>query len=146
MGDRRKRVLVLGGGEAMDRVAAGLVAEGLAVSQVLAPEDAQRLLGKGGFDLVLADGARAEPGAALFRPAGPLPWLVLVPEGQAPHPAYEGAARLTLPAAAGRVAAAVAEAVAAAQPPAGRATRAGASDVAPILPKRKTGEGPRPRT
>lgn len=71
------RVLTLGTGEMLDRVAACLTGEGYAVAQVDDRRHAQRLLKAGGFDIVVADGeSRALP-ELLTATGGARPWILL---------------------------------------------------------------------
>jgi hypothetical protein len=71
------RVLTLGTGEMLDRVAACLTGEGYAVAQVDDRQHARRLLKAGGFDIVVADGeSRALP-ELLTATGGARPWILL---------------------------------------------------------------------
>jgi DNA-binding NtrC family response regulator len=71
------RVLTLGTGEMLDRVAACLTGEGYAVAQVDDRQHARRLLKAGGFDIVLADGeSRALP-EMLTATGSERPWILL---------------------------------------------------------------------
>lgn len=71
------RVLTLGTGRTLDRVAACLTGEGYAVAQVDDRQHARRLLKAGGFDVVVADGeSRALP-ELLTAAGGARPWILL---------------------------------------------------------------------
>jgi len=71
------RILALGGGEALDRAAAGLTAQGYAVAQVDDRKQARRLLKTGDFDLVLADGESKALSELVTEAGGARPWILL---------------------------------------------------------------------
>lgn len=70
------RVLTLGSGELLDRVAACLAEEGYAVAQVDDRQHARRLLKAGAFDIVVADG-ESRALSALLNAGGVRPWILL---------------------------------------------------------------------
>lgn len=97
MGEGHYRVLMLGEGALVDRAAADLVADGMAVVQVSTSATAQHMLDRGDFDVVIVGAAEAAGMAGLYRRGAKPPWMVLQPTDVPRLAAFAGAEVVALP-------------------------------------------------
>jgi len=122
MGEGHYRVLMLGGGSLVDRAAADLVADGLAVVQVVTETSARSMLDRGGFDVVIVDGADAAGMGALHQSGATPPWMVLQPTDAPRLAEFRGAESVSLPVTGSQLLALLNDVVAKARPQKARVT------------------------